>query len=285
MTLLYPLENIRTRLQVQQKPTANRGDASAADATSEQQIQTTQPKHTCNKDEQTPSSTSACPTEECISPETPCTTSSSSSAPTDSSSSLNATANTAAATKSATPFALHAPRLEPLAPPCLACILEHSSSVSSSSSSSSSTVVFQDPTKPLEYQFNGSLDVIRQVCAREGWTKLYSGLESALIGVGASSAVYFFWYYTFKSIVLASSRHPRTSMGPIENLGVASVAGIVNVFMTLPIWLVNTRMAVGEETIQDTHACVQDVTAGPEPTKPWAIGALIQHACLIIRFC
>jgi hypothetical protein len=49
-------------------------------------------------------------------------------------------------------------------------------------------------------------------------------------------------YYTFKSLVL--SHTSSSSMGPLSNLAVASVAGVVNVFMTLPIWLVNTRMAV-----------------------------------------
>jgi len=34
----------------------------------------------------------------------------------------------------------------------------------------------------------------------------------------------------------------RKHLGPIENLAVASAAGIVNVFLTLPIWLINTRM-------------------------------------------
>jgi len=39
-------------------------------------------------------------------------------------------------------------------------------------------------------------------------------------------------------------------LGALENLGVAGVAGIVNVFCTLPIWVINTRMKLqkkGEE--------------------------------------
>jgi len=40
-------------------------------------------------------------------------------------------------------------------------------------------------------QYNGSIDCIQQVIKREGWQSLYSGLSSALVGVGVSSFVYF----------------------------------------------------------------------------------------------
>ena len=40
--------------------------------------------------------------------------------------------------------------------------------------------------------YSGTLDCIVRVCEREGWQSLYSGLTSALVGVGVSSAVYFF---------------------------------------------------------------------------------------------
>jgi len=97
-------------------------------------------------------------------------------------------------------------------------------------------------------EFKGSFDCVRQVIQREGYKGLYSGMSSALVGIGFSSAIYFFWYNLFKSWTLKSLQHKH--LGPLENLGVASVAGIVNVFCTLPIWVINTRMKLqkkGEE--------------------------------------
>jgi len=101
------------------------------------------------------------------------------------------------------------------------------------------------PNGEIEYDFAGSLDVIRQVCHFEGWWKLYSGLNSALIGVGMSSGVYFFLYHLFKNFVLRQTG--RSTMGPLANLGVASVAGALNVMATLPIWVVNTRMTLAKQ--------------------------------------
>jgi adenine nucleotide transporter 17 len=253
MTLLYPLENIRTRLQVQvqRKPAAAVGSSADVLASKQQpSLARNGEKHTCHLHaaEREP--------EECISPETPhLQNQKKGAAGKDAPDAASASSSSTHTSSTSTPyFPLHAPRMPPLEAPCPAC-----SSATSHSSSSSSLIASSTPSSSADatssssstadsahpYHFRGSLDVIRQVSAREGWYKLYAGLETALIGVGASSAVYFFWYYTFKSLVLAHTSKP--TMGPLPNLAVASVAGVVNVFMTLPIWLVNTRMALARK--------------------------------------
>lgn len=217
MSLLYPLENIRTRLQVQVQRRTEVDSSPEAH----------KPVHTCR----TVAPSAAEPASaDATDAETTCALTQATT--TDSTSEKEGVK---------TYFPLHAPRMVPLAPPCLACIFESGASSTSHPSSGTRTAI-ASPSTPQEYEFTGSIDVVRQVCAREGWRQLYSGLESALIGVGASSAVYFFWYYTFKSVVLAQTG--ARAMGPLSNLGVASVAGVVNVMMTLPIWLVNTRITV-----------------------------------------
>ena len=255
MTLLYPLENIRTRLQVQVKrkeavaarphdsAAAAASPAAAAASSTAAAVPAVPLLHTHDN-----AASSPVP-EECISPETP------------HKQQPHAAAAVAAPLRSVhteTHEALNTPR-RTLPPPlaaqpltCLACLSERapaaasstSSSVASSSSSSPSGT-FVLPSGEIVYDFRGSVDCVQQVVAREGLGKLYSGLSSAVVGVGVSSAVYFFFYYSLKTLVLAHTGARSKSLGPLHNLGVASVAGVLNVLITLPIWLVNTRMTVG----------------------------------------
>jgi adenine nucleotide transporter 17 len=90
--------------------------------------------------------------------------------------------------------------------------------------------------------YDGSLDCALKVAQHEGWPALYRGLTSALFGMGLSSAVYFYWYQFFKAQLLR--RTQRKSMTPAANTAVACLAGVVNVFLTTPIWVVNTRMTL-----------------------------------------
>ena len=90
--------------------------------------------------------------------------------------------------------------------------------------------------------YDGTLDCIKQVCQREGWSALYAGLQSALLGVGVSSAVYFFYYHLLRKRVLELRQ--RRSLGALDNLLIAAVAGVLNIACTLPIWVINTRMTL-----------------------------------------
>ena len=289
MTLLYPLENIRTRLQVQVKRTlqhqGGNGNTHAANnaataAPTTVTAATSPPAvpalvHTHADPAASPSP------DECISPETP------HAKPIPPPPPPNLAAPFRSVHVDARPVPLNTPRRNThiQSPPqpqqplnCLACIAllnsearasDSASAVAASASSSSSSPpksAFVSvgpvsgthvlPSGEIVYDFAGSLDCVRQVIAREGWRKLYSGLSSALIGVGCSSAVYFFFYYSLKSLVLAQTG--SKTMGPLHNLLVASVAGVLNVFATLPIWLVNTRMTVGSTGGQREYKSMWD---------------------------
>ena len=127
--------------------------------------------------------------------------------------------------------------------------------------------------------YSGTLDCIVRVCQREGWRALYSGLASALVGVGVSSAVYFFCQPTYSHPSLTGTKQvaervvrslihslclfcivgyhllrsyllklrDRRSMGAVDNLLIAAVAGVLNILCTLPIWVVNTRMTLARK--------------------------------------
>lgn len=197
MTLLYPLENIRTRLQVQVS------------------LRKASQQFNSNPSNTILNSINARKSEEHIQQETPSKDSKETA--------LNLVSPVNSTNTSSSPTNI-------------------SSSPSSSSSSTSAPSISSSNTND---EYDGTFDCIRKVCAREGWSHLYSGLSSALVGVGCSSAVYFFWYYLFKKYFLLTSG--KQVIGPIENLLVASVAGVVNVFITLPIWVINTRMTLAKK--------------------------------------
>jgi len=89
--------------------------------------------------------------------------------------------------------------------------------------------------------YTGPIHCARAVIRREGIGGLYRGMRSSLLGVAVSSSVYFFWYNLFKRVW-----HNRvgTGIGPIQNMVLASAAGAVNCFLTVPLWVVTTRLAV-----------------------------------------
>ncbi|KAK5574876.1 hypothetical protein RB653_010130 [Dictyostelium firmibasis] len=102
--------------------------------------------------------------------------------------------------------------------------------------------------------YKNSVDAFKRIIKEENWKTLYSGLKSALIGIGASSFVYYYWYTLLKSISLKLRN--KQELGTIENLAIAALAGMdknsnffscANVLTTLPIWVVNTRLQINSD--------------------------------------
>eukprot|EP01083_Nonionella_stella_P045577 122325_1 len=89
--------------------------------------------------------------------------------------------------------------------------------------------------------FGGLRDCVAGVIAEEGARGLYAGMGSSVMGVGISSFVYFYWYNLFKHMLI---RKQRKHIGPVGNIVVAAAAGIHNVFVTAPFWLVTSRLAL-----------------------------------------
>lgn len=73
-----------------------------------------------------------------------------------------------------------------------------------------------------------------------GLLVLYQGLGAVLITTGVSNFVYF-CLYSFLKVSFADG---AARVSPVLHLILASIAGIANVLITTPLWLVNTRMKV-----------------------------------------
>uniref|UniRef100_A0A7S0SNU7 ADP,ATP carrier protein n=1 Tax=Mantoniella antarctica TaxID=81844 RepID=A0A7S0SNU7_9CHLO len=92
---------------------------------------------------------------------------------------------------------------------------------------------------PLEGRktFAGDLaDLMRE---GGGVSALYRGIEPAVIGTVTSQAVYHFFYSTLRTFYI---KKQKENPGALSSLGIASIAGSINVLLTIPIWTVVTRM-------------------------------------------
>ena len=88
------------------------------------------------------------------------------------------------------------------------------------------------------------VDELRAVANENGgFAGLYRGIEPAVIGTVTSQTVYNYFYAVLRN---ASARRRRDAKGEapsaLESLAIASVAGSINVALTIPIWTVCVRM-------------------------------------------
>lgn len=87
-----------------------------------------------------------------------------------------------------------------------------------------------------ERQSQNTLATIRELIAKEGSHTLYRGIVPVLQSLCASNFVYFYTFHGLK--VLRSKRNQTAS----SDLVIASIAGVINVLTTTPLWVVNTRL-------------------------------------------
>lgn len=90
---------------------------------------------------------------------------------------------------------------------------------------------------PKHRKAQGTLALLQQLVRDEGFPTLYRGLVPVLQSLWISNFVYFYSFHTLKAIA-----SPPGSASVLRDLGLATVAGIINVLATTPFWVVNTRL-------------------------------------------
>ncbi|XP_011866134.1 PREDICTED: peroxisomal membrane protein PMP34 isoform X2 [Vollenhovia emeryi] len=85
-------------------------------------------------------------------------------------------------------------------------------------------------------QSKNTLAIIRELIAKEGSCTLYRGIVPVLQSLCASNFIYFYTFHGLKE--LRSKRNQTAS----SDLLIASIAGVINVLTTTPLWVVNTRL-------------------------------------------
>lgn len=78
---------------------------------------------------------------------------------------------------------------------------------------------------------------------------LFSGLKSALVGIGLTNGVYYYFYEWTRSTL--SRATGRRAMSTLESIAAGALAGAATVIITNPIWVVNTRMTTRKDSLDD----------------------------------
>jgi len=74
----------------------------------------------------------------------------------------------------------------------------------------------------------------------DGIAQLYQGLRAQIICLACSNFIYFYSYNSLK--VLTAVMNKDAALTPVRNLMVASVAGVINVLLTSPLWMICTQI-------------------------------------------
>eukprot|EP01127_Copromyxa_protea_P004183 TRINITY_DN1404_c0_g1_i2.p1 TRINITY_DN1404_c0_g1~~TRINITY_DN1404_c0_g1_i2.p1 ORF type:complete len:245 (+),score=35.43 TRINITY_DN1404_c0_g1_i2:224-958(+) len=72
-----------------------------------------------------------------------------------------------------------------------------------------------------------------------GLEGMYRGLGPVLVSLGISNFVYF---YSNNLLKVVLTRLTKEKVTVLQNLLIASIAGVVNVLLTCPLWVANTRL-------------------------------------------
>ncbi|GBM19799.1 Peroxisomal membrane protein PMP34 [Araneus ventricosus] len=79
---------------------------------------------------------------------------------------------------------------------------------------------------------------IQELIEQEGISSLYRGLQPVLTSLCCSNFVYFYTFHGLRSLVETNN----TGKNAVRDLTVAAVAGVLNVVLTTPLWVANTRL-------------------------------------------
>jgi len=85
-----------------------------------------------------------------------------------------------------------------------------------------------------------------QLVEEHGPAVLYKGLQGVLISLGVSNFVYFYTNNLLKVLIRRFTGEKDVTV--FQNLFIASLAGVVNVLLTCPLWVANTRLKL--ESVQ-----------------------------------
>lgn len=95
-----------------------------------------------------------------------------------------------------------------------------------------------DPAQKARTMLECAQDIIKEGGVAALYTK---GWWGQVVALGSSNFVYFYIYNMLKVII---QRKTKAVITPAFNLGVGALAGVVNVLLTTPLWMVSTQLAV-----------------------------------------
>uniref|UniRef100_A0A3B5M0Z4 Solute carrier family 25 member 17 n=1 Tax=Xiphophorus couchianus TaxID=32473 RepID=A0A3B5M0Z4_9TELE len=96
--------------------------------------------------------------------------------------------------------------------------------------------------------------ILAEIAKEEGFLALYRGWFPVISSLCCSNFVYFYTFNALKKVAASGPGKPR----PSKDLLMGMVAGVVNVILTTPMWVVNTRLKLQgvrfrNEDLHQTH--------------------------------
>ncbi|KAM3598343.1 uncharacterized protein V6R79_016925 [Siganus canaliculatus] len=96
--------------------------------------------------------------------------------------------------------------------------------------------------------------ILAEIAKEEGFQSLYRGWLPVISSLCCSNFVYFYTFNALKKMAAAGAAKPR----PGRDLLMGIAAGVVNVILTTPMWVVNTRLKLQgvkfrNEDLHQTH--------------------------------
>jgi len=85
---------------------------------------------------------------------------------------------------------------------------------------------------------NTTTDIIKKTLREEGWQGFFSGISSGIVGITATSGVY---YYCYESLRLFLEGPEKAKISDLKSLSMGALSGMITALMTNPIWVINTR--------------------------------------------
>jgi len=118
---------------------------------------------------------------------------------------------------------------------------------------------------------------ILKLVKEEGIDVLYRGLKATLISLYVSNFVFFYANNLFKVLV---RKYTQKEVTILQNLAISSMAGVVNVLLTCPLWVANTQLklqskkATSEQTYNGLQDCITKISKEKGPAALWSgVGA------------
>ncbi|KAK3789034.1 hypothetical protein RRG08_063750 [Elysia crispata] len=98
-------------------------------------------------------------------------------------------------------------------------------------------------------QSKNTLQALKDIIREEGVEGLYLGWFPVVTALCCSNFVYFYSFNGIKSLVLGTQK----KAGPLVDLSVAFISGCVNVLLTTPLWVANTRLKLQGAKLHTEH--------------------------------
>lgn len=113
-------------------------------------------------------------------------------------------------------------------------------------------------------KFHGTtVQLLIKLANEEGMESLYKGLCPVLQSLSVSNFVYFYTFHALRKVATSNS-------SAMQDLMFGMLAGSINVLLTSPLWVVNTRMKLEKNTYSNLFEGLCDIFKKEGMTGLWS---------------